>query len=223
MSWKSGSRGRASGQPGSGFPELRAKRASKGIVGLILASVLLLAGCTTTQPQDQTSPASAQELHELRLSHDIPDCPATDPDAEPVSKGLPRTELQCLGSDVTVNLAGLPRGATVVNFWAQWCGPCREEAPFLREVSQSNPDVAFVGINFDDPEPAWALEFAGLAEWRYPHVADPEGTLRSQVGVPGLPMTLFVDETGEIVEHHFGVIKSREELEALVAEHFGSP
>lgn len=155
------------------------------------------------------------------MSYDIPDCPATDPDAEAVSKGLPQTQLPCLGSDVTVNLAGLERRPTVVNFWAQWCGPCREEAPFLREVSQNTDEVAFIGINFDDPEPAWALEFAGLAEWRYPHVADPEGTLRSKLGVPGLPMTLFVDETGEIVEHHFGVIKSREELEALIAEHLG--
>lgn len=197
-------------------------RASKGLAALA-APLLLLAGCTSPQPQDTTPPASAAELEALRVQYEIPDCPATDPAAEPVSNGLPRTELQCLGSDVTVNLAGLERRPTVVNFWAQWCGPCRQEAPFLREVSQSTDEVAFVGINFDDPEPAWALEFAGLAEWRYPHVADPAGDLRSKVGVPGLPMTLFVDGNGEIVEHHFGVIESREELEALIAEHLDAP
>ncbi|WP_185975846.1 TlpA family protein disulfide reductase [Tessaracoccus rhinocerotis] len=187
----------------------------------VVAPALLVAGCATTGPQETAPPPSSAELQQLREDFAIPDCPVTAPDAEPVDRGLPRTQLPCLGSDVTVNLAGLERRPTVVNFWAQWCGPCREEAPFLRDVSQAAEEVAFVGVNFDDPEPAWALEFAGLAEWRYPHVADPEGTLRSQLGVPGLPMTLFVDETGAIVEHHFGVIESEEELEAAIAEHFG--
>lgn len=193
-------------------------RASKGIAALV-ASLALLAGCTATQAE--TPPPSGAELEELRESHGIPDCPATDPEAEAVPRGLPETSLGCLGSDVTVNLAGLERRPTVVNFWAQWCGPCREEAPFLREVSQELDDVAFVGVNFDDPEPAWALEFAGLAEWHYPHVADPEATLRSKLGVPGLPMTLFLDETGEVVERHFGVIASKAELESAIAEHLG--
>lgn len=192
----------------------------------LLAWSLLLAGCGA--PQSQEPPAGAPatvaqgaELEQLRLGYGLPDCPETDPSVEAVEGGLPQTALPCLGSDVLVNLAGLERKPMVVNLWAQWCGPCREEAPFLREVSKASDDVSFVGINYNDPQADWAIEFAGLVEWHYPHVQDMDKVLQTELGVPGLPVTLFVDETGAIAERHIGVIDSRQELEDAIERNFG--
>lgn len=189
----------------------------------LVAAVLLLTGCTAAEPAPTGTPTSAEvppaALAELREEYGLPDCPDTDPDAEQVDGGLPRTALPCLGSDKVVNLAGLPRRPMVVNLWAQWCGPCREEAPFLREVHQTRDDVDLYGINYNDPKPDWALEFASLVEWDYPHIQDLNKSLQATLGVPGIPMTVLVDAQGVIQYRHPGPFESTEQLESLIEEH----
>lgn len=195
----------------------------RALVSALAVLALVAAGCSAPQGPGPTQPpatAQGEDLEALRLEHGLPDCPPTDPDAEAADKGLPATALPCLGSDEVVNLAGLERRATVVNFWAQWCGPCREEAPFLRDAAGAHDDVAFLGINFDDPEPALAIEFAGLAEWPYPHVRDESQQLK-RIGVAGLPATFFIDADGRIIGRHLGVIESDEQLADLLREHLG--
>lgn len=189
-------------------------------IGLV-AATMLLAGCATpsgepSAPEDAVDRAT---LVELRKEYGLPDCPDTDPEADAVDGGLPKTDLPCLGSERDVNLAGLPRKPMVVNVWAQWCPPCREEAPILRQVSEAHDDVIFLGINYNDPQPDWALEFASLAKWSYPHVQDMDKTLQSSLRVPGLPVTLLVDADGRIVHTHPGVLTSEEQLEQLIEEH----
>lgn len=186
----------------------------------VLFGVAMLSGCGTNTGPLQTPDAVDPELVALRVEQGLPDCPPTDAAVEAVDKGFPQTVLPCLGSDEVVNLADLTKGPAVVNFWAQWCGPCREEAPILRAASETHGDVAFIGINFDDPEPALALEFAGLAQWHYPHVRDAELQLK-RLGVSGLPATFFVDADGRIVARHMGVITSDEQLADLMSEHLG--
>lgn len=200
------------------------RRTTSSIVGLLLTA-LALAGCTggPAEPTPSSTGAGAQsaaDLEALRLEYGLPDCPETDPAAEAVEQGLPSTALPCLGSERVVNLAGLERRPTVVNFWAQWCEPCRREAPILRAAAAEHPDVAFIGINFDDNLPERAIEFAGLAEWFYPHIQDLDSTLK-RIGVPGLPATFFVDGDGVIVFRHPGVITSPEQLDDLMLDHLG--
>lgn len=181
-------------------------------------AVFAVTGCASTKPVPETS-SDVPDLVALREHYGLPDCPATDADADPVDGGLPRTALPCLGSEAVVNLAGLPRTPMVVNLWAQWCAPCREESPFLREASEKHDDIAFLGINYNDPKPDWALEFASAVGWDYPHVQDADKELRSALNIPGIPMTLFVDERGKIVYKHPGVLDSAAQLEQLIKEH----
>ena len=81
----------------------------------VAALCALLAGCATPAAEPTSGPSAAPstsaevDLEALRLQYGLPDCPATDPAVEAVEGGLPRTQLQCLGSDVVVNLAGLER------------------------------------------------------------------------------------------------------------------
>lgn len=187
-----------------------------------LAAAALLAACTpSAEPTPEAPSTPPPDLAALRVEYGLPDCPDTDPAAEQVDGGLPRTDLSCLGSDKRVNLAGLARKPTIVNVWAQWCGPCREESPFLREGLAELDDVSFLGIDYNDPLPDWAIEFAGLVGWLYPHVMDQDKELQVPLKVPGVPSTYFVAEDGTIAYVHPGAFESTEQLKDMAAEHLG--
>ncbi|MBB1508430.1 TlpA disulfide reductase family protein [Tessaracoccus sp. MC1756] len=187
-----------------------------------LGAALLLAACTPGPSTTPTAPATPPpDLAALRVEYGLPDCPDTDPAAEQVDGGLPHTQLTCLGSDKTVNLAGLERTPTIINVWAQWCGPCREEAPFLREGLAELDGVAFLGVDYNDPLPDWAIEFAGLVGWFYPHVTDQDKTLQVPLKIPGIPSTYFIDADGKIAGVHAGPIESTKQLQDLAARYLG--
>lgn len=103
----------------------------------------------------------------------------------------------------------------VLNYWAEWCGPCREEIPELNALDAARADVVVVGINFDaPPEPelrrqaeALAIEFPVL-------MGDPGGQLGlEQPSV--LPMTFIIDPSGAVV-HALRGPQTRAGLEALL-------
>ena len=196
---------------------------------LAVGFALVLAGCgsipgPTRAPQRPASVVapSTAELAAARVAAGISDCPDADASATAVTGGLPATTLGCLGSDRTVNLAGLRGRPMVVNLWAQWCLPCRQEAPHLREAAERlGDDVDFLGVDYEDPRPDWAIEFAGLAGWRYPHVTDPTRSLAGPLRVQGIPTTLFVDAQGRIVGRQAGPFASASELEDLATRYFG--
>lgn len=197
------------------------------VLAVAAVAVLAVSACSGPAPagpapEAPPSASATADLNALREEYGLPECPDTDPAADQVADGLPKTALPCLGTDQLVNLAGLPREPMVVNFWAQWCGPCREESLFLTEAAEAEEGVSFVGINYQDPQPDWAIEFAGLVGWTYPHIQDMERTLQTSLQVPGLPITLFVDADGRVVGRHLGGIASTEELRELIDEHLGA-
>ena len=186
------------------------------------AAVALLAACTPTAPvPSATTHTAPADLAALRERYGLPDCPDTDPSAEQVGGGLPKTSLPCLGSEKVVNLAGLPRTPTIINLWAQWCAPCRAESPHLRAGLAELDGVAFIGINYDDPQPDWAIEFASLVGWEYPHVMDRDLVLRTSLKVPGLPTTYFIDADGRIAGVHAGQLTSEDQLFDLAEQYLG--
>ncbi|MEO1197757.1 MAG: DsbE family thiol:disulfide interchange protein [Pseudomonadota bacterium] len=105
-------------------------------------------------------------------------------------------------------------GVTLVNFWASWCGPCRDEHPYLVDLAE---DTRFdvVGINYKDAADN-ARRFLG----RYGNPFDAVGTdTRGRIaidwGVYGMPETFVVDGDGTILFKHIGPI-SAESLESLL-------
>jgi thiol-disulfide isomerase/thioredoxin len=87
----------------------------------------------------------------------------------------------------------------VVNFWASWCGPCREEQPGLQRLwEEDGPDgdVLLLGVNFRDDDAA-AREYVREFAVTYPSVTD-DGPLADAFGIPYLPATVIVDRTGEM-------------------------
>ena len=176
---------------------------------------------STASSGSSGSSTSAAALAEARIAAGIPDCPQPAP-ARPVAGGLPSITLGCLGSDRTVNLADLRGKPMIINVWAQWCPPCRQEYPHLRDVAaQAGDKLLVIGINYNDPQPDWAIEFASLAGWRYPHLVDPGRSITGPLAVRGIPMTLLVDAEGTIVHRIVGQVASTAELSELVQRHLG--
>ncbi|MFD7153793.1 TlpA family protein disulfide reductase [Kribbella sp. NPDC059898] len=145
-------------------------------------------------------------------------CPAT-PSKPAVSNGLPDVSLPCLGNGPDVRLADL-RGPLVLNVWAQWCGPCRAEAPYLAKLAKSGK-VSMLGIDYDDPRPELAVKFAGEEGLAYPHVKDQDKSIQRALKVGGPPLTVFVAKDGSIAYVHRGVLTSQHQLDQLVEDKLG--
>jgi cytochrome c biogenesis protein CcmG, thiol:disulfide interchange protein DsbE len=114
-------------------------------------------------------------------------------------------------------LAQLRGYPVVVNVWASWCGPCREEFPVLQQLSaRYGKRVAFLGVNSEDSSDA-AATFLREEPLSYPSYVDPHrGTLESLGGLGGFPDTAFYDKSGELVNLKQGPYRSDSELEADV-------
>ncbi len=93
------------------------------------------------------------------------------------------------------------RGTPVlVNIWASWCGPCRDEGPLLASAHAEFGDrVQFLGVDILD-ERGSAREFMREYDWTYPSVFDGPGAIRDGLGILGQPATLFYDASGELVK-----------------------
>ena len=164
----------------------------------------------------------SDRLAAAKQSAGIADCPASDPAVPAVEDGLPDAVLPCLGGGRAVRLAGLRGRPMIINVWAQWCGPCREEAPFLAEVADTNrSDVRLLGIDHADNDPARALEFARVAGWRYPQIQDQDLVLRRDLQVAALPQTLFVRSDGTLAHRQRSPLRSAEQLRELSERHLG--
>ena len=109
-----------------------------------------------------------------------------------------------------LDLSTLTGRVVVLNDWASWCAPCRDEVPALVSLARTAPtaDVAVVGLNVDD-DPAAAAAFAHELGMTYPSIVDPDGAiLRTIPGVPpsALPSTVIIDRQGRIAARIVGPV-----------------
>jgi thiol-disulfide isomerase/thioredoxin len=142
--------------------------------------------------------------------------------APAASGGLPDLTLECLGGGRSVVLSRLTGTPIVLNVWAQWCGPCRAEAPAFQALHAAAGDkLTVIGIDYQDTQADLAIAFAGELGLRYPQLADPDGSSRAALGFTGPPTTYFVDAAGEVTHVENGPVTSADELEQLVSEHLG--
>lgn len=93
-------------------------------------------------------------------------------------------------------------GVTLVNYWASWCGPCRDEHPVLEALAGEG--VTIYGVNYKD-QPQNALRFLDQLGNPYAAIAaDPAGRAAIEWGVYGVPETFVVDGAGNVVLRHPG-------------------
>ena len=107
----------------------------------------------------------------------------------------------------TLSMADLRGKVTLVNYWATWCGPCRQEIPHLVELQDHYGDqLQVIGISTDEGDPANVGAFAQEFKMNYPVVMATPEINRQFPGVFALPTSFVVDTEGRIVQTHVGLI-----------------
>jgi thiol-disulfide isomerase/thioredoxin len=109
------------------------------------------------------------------------------------------------GADRPVDLALWQGKWVVLNFWATWCAPCREEMPSLAELQTAMPGIAVLPVATGrNPLPAIEKFFAEAGVENLPIIRDPKSDLAHGIGVMGLPVTLIVNPEGQEVARLIG-------------------
>lgn len=119
----------------------------------------------------------------------------------------------------TISLDDLAGKGVVLNFWASWCDPCREEAALLEStwLREKENGIVFIGLDYLDQEPAAK---AYLAEYAvtYPNGPDLQSQAARRYGIKGVPETFFISPDGTISEIVIGPITSQAQMDGYLDE-----
>ena len=138
-----------------------------------------------------------------------------------VGKPAPPLEGTSLGGR-PFTLAAERGHPVVVNFWASWCIPCREEFPLFKAALQQDAGqgLIMVGVLFnDDPAPARTFIAAEGADW--PTLTDPSGATAKAYRVVAPPQTFFIDREGVVRQVQVGQVADAAELGHLLSTILG--
>lgn len=195
--------------------------------GAVVVTLLLAA---TTGCAEQPAPTTAASTPPVEVSapsdYEPVVAPGVDSCAElPLRESvagradrLPEWSLPCLVRGPSVDLARLGGKPVLINLWATWCGPCREEMPILQAAHvEHREEIAFLGVDTKD-SPQRAAAFLEEVGATYPQVVDLYGRLLVEhLRVPGLPVTVVLDSEGQVIKKHVGAF-TEESLESLIRE-----
>ncbi|WIM67936.1 TlpA disulfide reductase family protein [Corynebacterium breve] len=185
------------------------------VVVIVVATALLVAAAISMLSDDSSGnaegPAAGQELPAQGSSTskiaERPDCPA---------EGAGGVALECLGGARGAAQQD-PEHISVVNVWAWWCAPCREELPFFDEFAQSHPEYTVVGVHADTNagNGAAMLNELGIEMASY---QDFDNSFAGTLGLPNVIPVTVVFRGNDQVGFFPTPFKSVEELEEAVAE-----
>jgi thiol-disulfide isomerase/thioredoxin len=183
-------------------------RRGPGLLAGALVVAALLAGCgrdgaglipVSPGPSDASAPATATGAELVGVT----EIPVADREPMPALSGPTL-------SGGTYDLADDLGRVVVLNSWASWCAPCREEIPELRAVydDTARAEVAVVGLNVNDATEA-ATAFGAETGIAWESVVDTDGSLLATIpGVPprSLPSTVVIDRQGRVAVRIVGVV-----------------
>lgn len=206
---------------------MRRSRSIRG-AALLAVTAMVLVACTTdagkrsggvTGGSAPSAPAAApkptaQPVQGVASCAELPQDPPTH---SAVPDRLPPLRLPCLTPGPDIDLSALRGRPVLVNLWATWCDPCREEMPLLQaNYERYRTQVQFLGVDTQDAtEPA--AEFLADVGVTYPQVVDLDGDLLNHLRIPGLPVTVVLDADGRIAGKHIGEL-DQASLDDLLAK-----
>lgn len=123
-----------------------------------------------------------------------------------------------------VRLSDLRGQVVLLNFWASWCGPCRQEMPILDEIHNKYKNLGFsvLGVNLD-AKSSKAINYLKDTPVSFPVLYDPKGEVSGQYGVQAMPSTVVIDKDGNVRYLHEGYKSGyeddyRKQIKALMRE-----
>ena len=175
----------------------RARLVAQGVaVGLVALLFLLLVWTLVTE--------EGGDLAEWAARGDLPQAPDFT--------------LERLDEQGELTLSSLRGQGVVLNVWASWCIPCKEEAPVLEQVWRDNRNRGLVVVGLDAKDfRRDARRFARRFDLSFPLVYDGPGDTLAGYGVTGFPETFVLDREGRVVEAFVGGVDSDEDRARLRA------
>jgi cytochrome c biogenesis protein CcmG, thiol:disulfide interchange protein DsbE len=173
----------------------RAKLVAQGVaVGLVALLLILLSWTLLTEEGGNLAAAAAR---------------GERPQA-------PDFTLERLDREGQLKLSSLEGKAVVLNVWASWCIPCKEEAPFLERAWRQNRKRGLVVVGLDAKDfRRDARRFVERFGLTFPIVYDGPGDTLGGYGVTGFPETFVLDRQGKVVEAFAGAVNAEEERARL--------
>ena len=173
---------------------------------LLVITALLLSSCST-----------GEKTPTLALG-DIPSCDQID-----TSKETKKTlQMQCLDGSSNINFHSI-KGPIIVNIWASWCEGCKEEMPYFIDLYATpvfkNGEIKLLGIDVDEKNADSGPNFIKSYGMSWPHLEDVDGRSKLVFG-PGVPVTYFLDNRGEIIHKQIGAFLSKAQLYEVVEKYF---
>ena len=144
--------------------------------------------------------------------------------AGPVSSGMAPDFSLTSFDGRTLTLSELRGQVVIINFWASWCPPCREEAAYLEQTWRKYKDkgVIFIGVDWVDTEKE-ALAYMKEFDLTYFNGPDIGTRIAQAYNIQGVPETFYVAKNGELRGVHIGPLKSPElddKIDELLAEKY---
>jgi len=141
--------------------------------------------------------------------------------APAVAQAQVQGQLTASGQDIVKAVSQARGKVVVVNFWASWCGPCRQEIPELIELRKRIPadKLLIIGVSLDQDQNMYAM-FTAKAGFNYPvYMATPD--VGPAFSIRAIPRTVVYSPKGEMIHSEEGYYPG-EELELLIKKYMGA-
>jgi peroxiredoxin len=120
---------------------------------------------------------------------------------------VPNFELKSLGGE-TISISDLRGHPVLINYWATWCPPCREELPLLQDRTEKYPGLVVLAIDSDEEENV-VRDYINKYGYTFTVLLDPDWKVERLLGVMAYPTSIFVDSEGVIRSRYVGGMSPR--------------
>jgi len=173
---------------------------------VLIITALLLSGCSTGEQSLIAAPGVIPSCDEIDISKETSEV----------------LKMPCLDGSSEINYHSI-KGPIVINVWASWCTGCKEEMPYFVDL-YANPifksgEIKLLGIDVNEKNADSGPNFIKSHGMSWPHLEDTDSRSKLVFG-PGVPVTYFLDKSGEVIHKHIGAYRSKSQLYEAVEKYF---